>query len=50
MQTSVASIYAAGDVTGIMALETVAAKQGNLAVMNMICGERHSINYGRFPK
>lgn len=35
MQTSQKYIYAAGDVTGLMPLETTAAKEGNFAVLNM---------------
>jgi len=35
MQTSQKHIYAAGDVTGLIPLETIAAKQGNFAIFNM---------------
>lgn len=36
METAVPHIYAAGDVTGEYPLETVAAKQGNIAARNML--------------
>lgn len=49
MQTSKNHIYAAGDVTGIMPLETVAAKQGNIAVMNMLENVNKTINYNEIP-
>lgn len=49
MQTSKKHIYAAGDVTGIMPLETVAAKQGNIAVMNMFENANKTINYNEIP-
>lgn len=49
MQTSKKHIYAAGDVTGIMPLETVAAKQGNMAVMNMFGNNSRIINYNEIP-
>jgi len=48
-QTSQSHIYAAGDVTGIMPLETVAAKQGNLATMNMFSKAGKKINYDEIP-
>ncbi len=49
MQTFKKHIYAAGDVTGIMPLETVAAKQGNIAVMNMFENANKTINYNEIP-
>jgi len=49
MQTSKKHIYAAGDVTGIMPLETVAAKQGNIADMNMFENANKTINYNEVP-
>jgi len=49
MQTSQGHIYAAGDVTGLMPLETVAAKQGNFAVRNMFKNAKKSINYKEIP-
>ncbi len=50
MQTNIKSIYAAGDVTGIMPLETVAAKQGSVAVENMFSGNKKTISYAEIPK
>ncbi len=53
MQTSQKHIYAAGDVTGIMPLETVAAKQGSIAVRNMFeadKAEKFSLDYNLVPK
>ncbi len=50
LQTSQSHIYAAGDVTGIMPLETVAAKQGSLAVQNMFEDARGRINYHLIPR
>jgi len=50
MQTSRKHIYAAGDVTGIMPLETVAAKQGNAAVLNMFENANKTIDYQAVPK
>lgn len=49
MQTSQKNIYAAGDVTGLMPLETVAAKQGNLAVLNIFENANQTINYDEIP-
>ncbi len=49
LQTSQKHIYAAGDVTGLMPLETVAAKQGNFAVRNMFENARKTINYNEIP-
>ncbi|MBI2672845.1 mercury(II) reductase, partial [Candidatus Woesearchaeota archaeon] len=49
MQTSQEHIYAAGDVTGLMPLETMAAKQGNLAVLNMFENAKKTINYNEIP-
>ncbi len=49
-QTSQSHIFAAGDVTGIMPLETVAAKQGNFAVLNMFENARRTINYQTIPR
>ncbi|MBI2042820.1 mercury(II) reductase [Candidatus Pacearchaeota archaeon] len=49
MQTSQKHIYAAGDVTGLMPLETIAAKQGNFAVLNMFEKTKKKINYGEIP-
>ncbi len=49
MQTTVPSIYAAGDVVGRMQLETVAAKEGYLATGNALTGSRKAINYEHVP-
>jgi len=49
LQTTVPHIYAAGDVVGRMQLETVAAKEGNLAAENALTGSRRSINYDHVP-
>ena len=42
-------IYAAGDVTGLMPLETIAAKQANFAVRNMFENAKKTINYNEIP-
>ncbi len=49
MQTSTPGIYAAGDVVGKMFLETVAAKEGAIAVENAFQDARKSINYEHVP-
>ncbi len=49
MQTSQKHIYAAGDVTGLMPLETTAAKGGNLAVLNMFENAKKTISYNEIP-
>lgn len=49
MQTSQEHIYAAGDVTGLMPLETTAAKEGNIAVLNMFGNKREKMDYSRVP-
>ncbi|MBI2664645.1 mercury(II) reductase [Candidatus Woesearchaeota archaeon] len=48
-RTSRQHIFAAGDVTGMMPLETTAAKEGNLAVLNMFENAKKSINYRQVP-
>ena len=48
-QTSNPIIYAAGDCTGNMALETVAAKEGSLAAENALTGSERRINYDHVP-
>ena len=48
-QTSNPNIYAAGDCTGTMALETVAAKEGSLAAENALTGSERSIDYDHVP-
>ncbi len=49
LQSSSPHIFAAGDVTGIMPLETVAAKQGTTAVRNMF-EDKAEIDYGLIPR
>lgn len=49
MRTSQENIYSVGDVTGKMALETVAAKQGNFAVRNIFENAKLKINYNEVP-
>lgn len=48
-ETNVPGVYAAGDVTDTMALETVAAKQGYNAAHNAITGESRTIDYDQVP-
>ncbi|MFN3973947.1 MAG: mercury(II) reductase [Dehalococcoidia bacterium] len=48
-QTSIPSIYAAGDCVGKMALETVAAKEGALAAENALTGSHKAVNYDAVP-
>ncbi len=48
-ETSVPGVYAAGDVTGKMPLETVAAKQGFNAAHNALTGEAKTIDYDLVP-
>ena len=49
-RTSRKNIFAAGDVTGIMPLETVAAKQGSAAILNMFENANKTINYDVIPQ
>ncbi|WP_025323196.1 mercury(II) reductase [Deferrisoma camini] len=49
LRTSVAHVWAAGDVTGPPCLETVAAKQGKLAVENAFGGGNKTIDPGTVP-
>ncbi len=49
MQTTIPTIYAAGDVVGKMQLETVAAKEGYLAAENALTESRKTINYEHVP-
>ena len=44
-----ANLWAAGDVTGHMPLETVAAKEGALAAGNALEGRRNSLDYDAVP-
>ena len=48
-QTSVPGVWAAGDVVGRMALETVAAKEGAIAATNALAGEKRGIDYDGVP-
>lgn len=48
-ETNVKGVYAAGDVTGVMPLETVAAKQGYHAAHNALTGESLTIDYDLVP-
>ncbi len=50
MQTSQPNIYAGGDVTGMLKLETTAARQGKIAVENMFLNKRATINYSNIPQ
>lgn len=49
LQTNVPGIWAAGDVSSRMALETVAAKEGAIVAMNALKGEKRTINYDWVP-
>lgn len=49
LQTSNRRIFAAGDCTGTMPLETVAAKQGYVAATNALTGSHESIDYSSVP-
>jgi len=49
MQTSQKKIYAIGDVNGLLSLETVAAKEGNIAVRNIFGNTERTINYLEIP-
>lgn len=49
MMTSVQNIYAAGDVTGEPMLETVAAKEGNIAASNAFFGTKKRIDFECVP-
>ena len=50
LQTSNPHIYAAGDVTGTVALETVAARQGSVSIKNMFETEKEPMNYYLIPR
>ena len=50
LQTSVPHIWAAGDVVGKPFLETVAAKEGYIAVSNALEGTNKTIDYDSVPK
>lgn len=49
-ETNVPGVYAAGDVTGLRPLETIAAKMGYLAAHNAISGASRTIDYDRVPE
>jgi mercuric reductase len=49
MQTNVKGIYAAGDVTGNPMLETLAAKEGNIATQNMFGNKKMKIDLNEIP-
>lgn len=49
MQSSQKNIYSIGDVTGLMPLETVAAKQGNATTTNIFEKKKKTINYHEIP-
>ncbi len=49
MQTSVPNIWAAGDVIGEPMLETIAAKEGAVAVENAFTEKRKTINFDEVP-
>lgn len=49
MRTTARHIWAAGDVTGSMALETLAAKEGNVAASNALAGAGRTIDYDTIP-
>ncbi len=49
LQSTQPNIYAAGDVTGLMPLETVAAKQGSIVARNIFQNAKVTINYFEIP-
>lgn len=49
LQTSVPHIYAAGDVTGRKQLETVAAKEGKIAVENAFANANKTLDFSSIP-
>lgn len=49
MRTTAPNIWAAGDVTGKQMLETLAAKQGNIAAENALTGSVRRIDYSAVP-
>jgi len=50
LRTSVPHIWAAGDVVGKAFLETVAAKEGNIAASNALEGTKKTLDYDSVPK
>ena len=49
LKTNIGSIYAAGDVTGEPMLETLAAKEGNVATLNIFRRAQKEINLNEVP-
>ncbi len=49
MQTSAPNVWAGGDVIGEPMLETVAAKEGSMAVNNAFSGSKKRINFNEVP-
>jgi mercuric reductase len=49
MQTSAANVWAAGDVIGEPMLETLAAKEGSIAVHNAFNDQKRKINFNEVP-
>ncbi len=49
-QTDAAGVFAAGDVTGLANLETVAAKEGSITAENALTGSTRTINYDHVPR
>ena len=49
LRTSVSHIWAAGDVVGKAFLETVAAKEGNIAASNALEGTKRTLDYDSVP-
>jgi mercuric reductase len=49
MRTKAPNIWAAGDVTGSMALESLAAREGHVAASNALEGSKKSIDYDTVP-
>jgi mercuric reductase len=50
LRTSASNIWAAGDVVGKAFLETVAAKEGNIAANNALVGTKKALDYDSVPK
>ncbi len=50
MQTSATHVWAAGDVIGEPMLETIAAKEGAVAVNNAFSENKRRINFGEVPR
>lgn len=50
LRTNLPGVWAAGDLTGHLMLETVAAKEGALVASNALNGETRSIDYDLVPR